>query len=71
MAIERYDQSICIGCGNCLNTCPCDVFRLLPEERGVRIAYREDCQTCFACELDCPEDAIDVGPMRMPRRQAW
>ena len=47
------------------------VFRTLPEKRLVRIAYPEDCQTCFACELDCPEGAIYVGPMRKPRVQAW
>lgn len=69
--IESIDEQRCSGCEICFNVCPCDVFRLLPEKRLVRIAYPEDCQTCFACELDCPEEAIYVGPIRKPRRQAW
>ena len=69
--IESVDEQKCNGCEICFNVCPCDVFRLSSAERGVRIAYPEDCQTCFACELDCPEGAIYVGPMRKPRLQAW
>ena len=32
------------------------------------IAYFEDCMTCFACELHCPANAIDVGftPVERP-----
>jgi NAD-dependent dihydropyrimidine dehydrogenase PreA subunit len=69
--IESLDDEKCTGCEICFNVCPCDVFRILRDKRLVRIAYREDCQTCFACELDCPEGAIRVGPMRKPRVQAW
>ena len=69
--IESIDEQKCSGCEICFNVCPCDVFRLLPEKRLVTIAYADDCQTCFACELDCPEGAIYVGPMRKPRLQAW
>ena len=69
--IDSIDEQKCSGCEICFNVCPCDVFRLLPEKRLVRIAYADDCQTCFACELDCPEGAIYVGPMRKPRLQAW
>lgn len=29
-----------------------------------RIAYRDDCMTCFFCELRCPEQAIDVHPFK-------
>ena len=69
--IESLDEQKCNGCEICFNVCPCDVFRLGSGGHGVRIAYPEDCQTCFACELDCPEDAIYVGPMRKARLQAW
>jgi NAD-dependent dihydropyrimidine dehydrogenase PreA subunit len=69
--IESIDEQKCNGCEICFNVCPCDVFRLLPGKRLVLIAYPDDCQTCFACELDCPEGALYVGPMRKPRLQAW
>ena len=69
--IECIDERECTGCEICLEVCPCDVFRPVPEEDLVRIAYGEDCQTCFLCELDCPTDAIIVGPMRKPRLQSW
>jgi NAD-dependent dihydropyrimidine dehydrogenase PreA subunit len=69
--IDSLDEQKCNGCEICFNVCPCDVFRLSSGAPGVRIAYPEDCQTCFACELDCPEGAIYVGPMRKTRLQAW
>jgi NAD-dependent dihydropyrimidine dehydrogenase PreA subunit len=51
----------CTGCGRCIEICPTDVF-----EEGAgghpRIARVLDCQTCFACELHCPADAIYVDP---------
>jgi ferredoxin len=28
-----------------------------------RIARQQDCQTCFMCELYCPEDALYVAPL--------
>lgn len=29
-----------------------------------RVAYRDDCMTCFFCELRCPSEAIDVHPFK-------
>jgi NAD-dependent dihydropyrimidine dehydrogenase PreA subunit len=69
--IERIDDQKCNGCAICFQICPGDVFRIDPEQGRARIAYREDCQTCFSCELDCPEAAIYVSPIRRPRVQVW
>ncbi len=69
--IERIDEQRCDGCNICVHVCPCDVLRVDPGQKLARIAYPDDCQTCFACELDCPEQAIYVGPIRKPRPQAW
>ena len=29
-----------------------------------RVNYRDDCMTCFFCELRCPAHAIDVHPFK-------
>ena len=31
-----------------------------------RIAYNDDCMTCFTCELRCPAVAINVHPFKEP-----
>lgn len=31
-----------------------------------RIAYTDDCMTCFTCELRCPSGAINVHPFKEP-----
>lgn len=69
--IETIDYDKCDQCGYCLEVCPTDVFRRRPDNGDYYIAYRHDCQTCFNCELECPEDAIHVGPFRKQRTQAW
>jgi NAD-dependent dihydropyrimidine dehydrogenase PreA subunit len=51
----------CVACGVCVDICPTDVLEGAPGERP-RIARIDDCQTCFACELYCPADAIYVDP---------
>ncbi len=60
--IETLDEQRCTGCNICFNVCPCDVFRTLPQRRLVEIAYRDDCQTCFLCELDCRKMRSRLAP---------
>lgn len=69
--IETLDETKCNGCGLCMQVCPSDVFREDPASGRYRIVHGGDCQTCFSCELDCPERAIHVGPLRRARVQAW
>ena len=50
----------CIGCEECVKSCPCDVIRM---ERGKAvIAYPADCQICHLCRMYCPVDAIEMAP---------
>lgn len=53
-------SSRCTGCNICVYVCPTLVF----EESAPtpRIAHIEACQTCYMCEIYCPEDAIYVAP---------
>ena len=60
MAVELKQIENCIGCGSCVLTCPCDVFRLDEKAKKTVIAYPEDCQVCSMCTIYCPTGAIFV-----------
>lgn len=62
MAVRAIDREKCNGCGRCVQVCPMDVFGQLG--KFVFLAYPADCMTCFLCELECPRDAVEVGPER-------
>lgn len=60
--IEVISTEKCTGCNICVHVCPTQVF--VSTKAGVpRVAAQEDCQTCFMCELYCPEDALFVLPL--------
>ncbi|MFT4191444.1 MAG: ferredoxin family protein [Comamonas sp.] len=60
--IEIVSPARCTGCNICVHACPTNVFEAVPG--GIpRIARQDDCQTCFMCELYCPEDALYVAPV--------
>ena len=60
--IKKIDQSLCNGCGACVDCCPMDVIRF--EGWTPVIKYPSDCMTCFNCETDCPTGAIYVNANR-------
>jgi NAD-dependent dihydropyrimidine dehydrogenase PreA subunit len=62
MAIEKIDEDLCIGCGECVDSCPMDVIRMDEAGATAVIRYGEDCQNCEQCVLDCPVAAITVTP---------
>jgi NAD-dependent dihydropyrimidine dehydrogenase PreA subunit len=62
MAVEIYKIELCNGCGTCVDTCPCDVFRMDKVKRKTVIVYPEDCQVCSMCTVYCPTGAIIVTP---------
>jgi len=48
----------CTGCGTCKDTCPVDVYEI---KDGKSVAVKvEECLVCRACEVQCPEGAIQV-----------
>jgi NAD-dependent dihydropyrimidine dehydrogenase PreA subunit len=72
MAIEKIDAELCIGCGDCLNSCPMDVIRMDDEAGKAVIRYGDDCMNCNQCVLDCPVDAITVTPYKaVPLITSW
>jgi len=58
--IADLDETLCDGCGQCVQVCPADVFA--PAPQAALIARPDACQTCFLCELYCPADALYVDP---------
>ncbi|SEB23475.1 ferredoxin family protein [Variovorax sp. YR216] len=60
--IEIIDAARCTDCNICVSACPTNVFEATPGGPP-RIARQHDCQTCFMCELYCPEDALYVAPI--------
>ena len=55
----RFNPSLCINCGACLDVCPHAVFA--PGEGRVKIVRHDACMECGACQLNCPTDAITVN----------
>lgn len=54
----QYDQSLCNGCGICVNVCPHAVFEM--NGRKAFIIRLTACMECGACQLNCVTDAIKV-----------
>jgi NAD-dependent dihydropyrimidine dehydrogenase PreA subunit len=66
--ISNIDQEKCTGCGICVELCIMDVIRLGKQNNKAYIAYPEDCQLCYQCELECPQKAVyvDFTPIKRP-----
>lgn len=61
MAIERYDLEKCIGCRECINICPMDVYRFDEEANKSIIAYPENCQGCGMCYYFCVGHSLQLS----------
>lgn len=66
--ISKIDQAKCTGCGICAEICIMDVLWMNTSTNKAYIAYPEDCQLCYQCELECPAEAIEVDftPVKRP-----
>jgi 2-oxoglutarate ferredoxin oxidoreductase subunit delta len=52
------DNAKCTGCGTCVDTCPVGVYEV---KAGKSVPVKpEECLVCRACEVLCPENAIQV-----------
>ena len=63
--IELLSAERCTRCNICIRVCPMDVFDLTADGPP-ELARRDDCQTCFMCEVHCPAEAIYVAPIATP-----
>ncbi len=62
-------ESLCDGCGLCLNVCPYDAIGLLSQgngEKGTVITINTaQCRGCGICQATCPKDAVYVEGFSM------
>lgn len=61
MSVVRVDRNKCIGCENCVNICPMDVFYFDPEAHKSVLAYPENCQSCGQCYLNCKGGSLGMS----------
>lgn len=54
----NVDNEKCIGCGECVDVCPVEVFEL-EDEKAVPVNM-EECLGCESCVEVCEQDAIVV-----------
>lgn len=54
----EVDQEKCIGCGECVDVCPVDVYEM-QDEKSVPV-NAEECIGCESCIEVCEQDAITV-----------
>jgi NAD-dependent dihydropyrimidine dehydrogenase PreA subunit len=55
----EVDQEKCIGCGECVDVCPVDVYEM-QDEKSVPV-NAEECIGCESCVEVCEQDAITVS----------
>ena len=67
VAIKTIASNLCEPCSLRLGegcpvaeSCHTDAIRL-GEEGFPHIAYPDDCDSCFLCQLDCPNGAVEVS----------
>ena len=58
----HLDAEVCIGCGNCIPTCPACGFSMNAESGKVRLAGPEtfQCRDCGHCVAVCPAGAVSL-----------
>ena len=52
------DNEKCIGCGECVDVCPVEVYEM-QDEKSVPV-HSEECLGCESCIEVCEQDAITV-----------
>jgi NAD-dependent dihydropyrimidine dehydrogenase PreA subunit len=54
----EVDKGKCIGCEECVNVCPVDVFEM-QDEKSVPV-NADECIECESCVEVCEQEAITV-----------
>jgi len=60
MSVARKSLENCIGCRNCVEHCPMDVFYFDRKTGTSIILNPENCQSCGQCFLGCKGDSLMI-----------
>lgn len=52
------DHELCDLCNRCVRYCPGDILRV--DSGRVGVEFAGECWVCGICELECPQDCIEV-----------
>jgi heterodisulfide reductase subunit A len=58
-ATAFVDEMMCVGCGQCVETCAYTAIELL-EDHGVAHVVEAVCKGCGTCAAACPSKAITL-----------
>ena len=58
----KVDESKCVGCGSCVDTCPVGAIKL---EGDVAVVDAEKCIGCTLCVKACPKKVIQMVPAKI------
>lgn len=61
MSVIRIDLDKCIGCGNCVDICPMDVFCFDHNAHKSVIVFPEACQSCGQCYFNCKGRSLGIS----------
>jgi len=55
----EVDAEKCVGCGECVEVCPVDVYEII-DEKSVPV-NEDECLGCESCAEVCEHEAITVS----------
>lgn len=60
--VSSVDESLCRGCGKCVEVCPYGAPHLVEKEGGILVSNIQEalCKGCGACAVACPTGAASI-----------